>query len=160
MASLRRKLRVFATTWLVFQAVWVAALVPRDCCAAHRPAERTCHESAAAAQCPMRAADGTPCPMHRGRKGHEQDHLVQAEHHHQPVAAEHHREIPVTPADCRLGGVCDGPMAALFALLSHHGILPEPTAAPPNVDIRLAAPPVHENVAGRFEPPDPPPPRA
>ena len=46
MAALRGRLRAFATTWLVFQVAWLAVLVPRDCCAAHRPAAASCHESA------------------------------------------------------------------------------------------------------------------
>ena len=38
MTVLRRRLRFWVTTWLVFQVVSLSALVPRDCCAAHRVA--------------------------------------------------------------------------------------------------------------------------
>ena len=121
MARLRRNLRGFAASWLLLQVMWLTALVPRDCCASHRPAhqraEKPCHEST--------------------------DHQ------------------PLSPSpDCRLSGVCDGPMASLFALLSNHGILPESAVGSPNAALRVIPPPVYENVSGRFEPPDPPPPRA
>jgi hypothetical protein len=133
MVPLRRKLRVFTTTWLMFQVAWLAALVPRDCCAAHRPAAKaSCHESAA----------------------------VQTEHHLQPVAAESHRQSSGPVTHCRLSGTCAGPMAALFALLANHGILPESAAALPNTAIRSVPAAVHDNLTGHFEPPDPPPPRA
>jgi hypothetical protein len=117
MAVLRRKLRTVTITWLVFQAAWLIALVPRDCCAAHRPpAATTCHESMPAAQS--------------------------------------------SPVDCRLTGGCDGPMAALFALLSNHGIMPEFTAVIPDVEVSRITVIARENVGGQFHPPDPPPPRA
>ena len=161
MACLRRNLRVFVTTWLMFQVAWLTALVPRNCCAAHRPAEKSCHESAAATHCPMRDATGRPCPMHRGHAGHDSPEPDPAEHHHQTLGSAHHTQTPSAPSsDCRLSGVCDGPMAALFALLSNHGILPEATEALPSVAARQVAPPVHESLTGRFEQPDSPPPRA
>jgi hypothetical protein len=52
--------------------------------------------------------------------------------HHQMGASDDHRRMASVPSgDCRLGAVCDGPMAALFALMSAHGILPEATSALP-----------------------------
>jgi hypothetical protein len=46
MGSLRAHLRSLAAAWLVFQAAFLLALVPIDCCAAHRPkADAKCHES-------------------------------------------------------------------------------------------------------------------
>jgi hypothetical protein len=160
MANIRRRLRLCATTWLVFQVAWLTALVPRDCCAAHRPAEQGCHESTSATECPMRAADGRPCPMHRGGAERGAPQSASAEHHHQPIAAEHDHRTPGRPIDCRLTGVCDGPMAALFALLWNHGILRDATAAMPNAAVRAVVPAAGEHAIGRFEPPDPPPPRA
>lgn len=141
MRSLRRKLRAFAATWLVFQAAWLTALVPRDCCAGHRPAEKSCHEIVEATACPMRDVTGRACPMHSG--------------------GEHHAQTPSTSSDdCQLSSVCDGPMAALFALLSNHAVLPDAADALPDPDARDVAPPIRESVTGRFEPPDAPPPRA
>ena len=65
MTTLRRHLRICVATWLVFQVASPSALVPRDCCAAHRPApsekEHNCHEQTVAPHCPTRAADDTPC---------------------------------------------------------------------------------------------------
>ena len=106
MSSLRRHLRLSVATWLVFQAVSLSVLVPLDCCAAHRPAARDkepgCHETAAATQCPV-----PPGPARRAR-------CIRV----------------VTPAPagesgdrCSMRGTCDGPMAALFALLSNYGVL-------------------------------------
>jgi hypothetical protein len=57
MTSIRRRLRLWVTAWLVVQAASLSALVPHDCCLAHRPAETvkppTCHEKAAAEQVPV-----------------------------------------------------------------------------------------------------------
>ena len=64
MASLRRYLRLCVATWLAFQVASLLALVPRDCCAAHRPAARgatpSCHEQAAATHCAMRGTCDGP----------------------------------------------------------------------------------------------------
>jgi hypothetical protein len=168
MAFWRRHLRAFAATWLVFQAAWLIALVPRDCCAAHRLAETSCHESTSTTHCPMRAADGTPCPMHRGHSSPNSDQIASVEHHHEAARVErhHHAGAPERkdqaplPTDCRLTGACDGPMAVLFGLLSNHGILPEAGAFIPNVEVRRVSTAVHDDLGGRFQPPDPPPPRA
>jgi hypothetical protein len=146
MRIFRRRLRVLATVWLVVQAGWVAALVPRDCCAAHRPTtvktRGNCHESAAATHhCPMPAADGAPCPMHRGQSGPSQQHQSSTN-------------------DCTLRGTCDGPMAALFALLSAHGVLAESASAIPNIGVASVSTPAREDIISRLESPDPPPPRA
>jgi hypothetical protein len=51
-------------------------------------------------------------------------------------------------------------MAALFALLSNHGILPESVDAIPNVGIASNALPARESIVSRRDSPDPPPPRA
>jgi len=142
MVALRQTLRAVAATWLAIQVAWLAALVPRDCCAAHPPAEKSCHESPAATHCPMPAADGTPCPMHRSN------------------AAEHEEHTPPPPADCRLRGVCDGPMSALLTLLSNHGTLPEAAPPVPRPDARLVETVVDVSPLARFETPDSPPPRA
>jgi hypothetical protein len=135
---LRRHLRVLAIASLLLQVAWLMVLVPRDCCAKHRPAAASCHEAPSAAPCPMRAADGTPCPMHRGG-GHNADH---------------------DGADCRLSGLCDGPMAAFLALLSHHGVLPDSASPIPNLNARSVEAVLDVHQLGRVEPPDSPPPRA
>lgn len=67
MAILRRRLRAVAGAWLICQLTCLGALVPLACCAGEDSAAETavCHRPASAKQCPMRAADGQPCPMHR-----------------------------------------------------------------------------------------------
>ena len=50
MSSLRQLLRPWAAAWLVFQVLSLSALLPYDCCAAHRRAAsdkvQECHEQA------------------------------------------------------------------------------------------------------------------
>jgi hypothetical protein len=138
MSTLRRSSRVITVAWLVCQVAWLTALVPRDCCAAHRAAEEGCHEAMAAPHCPMRSADGTACPMHRERS--------------QP-------ETPIRSSDCRISGACDGPLAALV-LSSGYGTLAQPPALIPDSGVRGVTSAVHRDIPGRLQPPDPPPPRA
>ena len=167
MAALRRKMRVFATIWLAFQVTWLSALVPQDCCAAHRRPEKSCHESTSAALCPLRASGG-PCPMHGGNAresaaqtdhaGHHADGVA-TEHKHETVAAEHSQHTTPSQDDCRLVGVCDGPMAGLFALLSIHGVLPEAPSAVLNPEICVLTARNPENLVTPFASPDSPPPR-
>lgn len=151
MSAFRRSLRVWVTAWLVFQVASLSALVPRDCCPSHRPAadtaERKCDQSVAATQCPMRAPDGTPCPMHRGQSGHD---------HGRATGGDHRGETN----ECSLRGTCAGPMAAVMALLQNHGILPAAVTILPDADGRTLAALARENLVSRFEPPDSPPPRA
>lgn len=78
MSAVRRHLRVCVAAWLVLQAAALSSIVPRDCCAAHRPASAkrvACHEAAPVAAdvhahhsgaapgrdtCSMRGACGGP----------------------------------------------------------------------------------------------------
>ena len=83
----------------------------------------------------MPSADGTPCPMHRPAEPRE---------HHQSSTNE-----------CALRGTCEGPMAALFALLSNHGILPESVAAIPSIGVGSSSRPARENIVSRRDSPDP-----
>jgi len=70
MRSLRSHLRACTVLWLLCQTLSLAALVPTDCCAAHRVASQAppdCHQAAAAADeavCPMHASAGDECPTH------------------------------------------------------------------------------------------------
>jgi hypothetical protein len=139
MGAIRRHLRLWATVWLVLQAASLSAFVPRDCCAAHERADaRTgCHDETPAASCPMRSADGTACPMHRGNEAGSD-----------------------RGAECALQGNCEGPLAALAALLSHQGITPSAVGIPFDPVTGPSSAPASEQLAGRFVPPDSPPPRA
>jgi hypothetical protein len=131
MARVREHLRVWAIAWLVFQAASLSALVPRDCCLAHKPEPvakhgTNCHETAAAA------------PMHRGDP----------------------QDADKSGKRCTLRGTCDGPMAALFALLSNHGVLPDSIAVSPDLLSNARPTPIRESLVSRLPVPDPPPPRA
>jgi hypothetical protein len=143
MSSLRRHLRLSVAAWLVFQAASLSVLIPLDCCVAHRQAasskEHSCHENTAATHCPMRAAGGRPCPMHRG--GHT-------------GAGERSGE------QCSMRGTCDRPAVAMFALLSNYGVLADSFAMSPDLHTSSAPLQPRENLIGRLASPDPPPPRA
>ncbi len=153
MTTFRRHPRLWVTAWLVFQVASLSALVPRNCCAAHQPAavktEHSSHDSVPATDCPMLAADGTACPMHRGHGGH-------GDHREHGESSSH--EDP--SGECSIRGRCAGPMASLLALLSNQGVLPEGVAALPDVESRSVSPAVRESVVSRLASPDPPPPRA
>jgi hypothetical protein len=120
MTIVRRHLRLFVAAWLVFQVASLSALVPRECCLAHKPVATDGH--------------GKAC--------------------HEAVPA------PDNGKRCSLRGTCDGPMAALFALLSNHGVLTDSIAVAP--DLHPGAPPIQirESLVSRLPSPDPPPPRA
>ncbi len=147
MSAFRRRLRLWATVWLVFQAASLHALVPRECCGAHRPAaaepKKSCHEPAPAPHCPMRAADGTACPMHRGGQD-------KADHSSTP------------PADgrCSMRGTCGGPLEALVTFLSFHGVLTDPPATAADLHPGGAGPCTDVQPIARRTPPESPPPRA
>jgi hypothetical protein len=143
MGAFRRHLRLWAAAWIVFQATSISAFVPLDTCAAHLAAradeQRSCHKKATPAPCPMRAADGVPCPMHRGTV-HDRDQTS--------------RDV------CSMRGTCDPPVAALFALLSNHGVLTPSSEALPDLSQSPASMDADEHPTSRLAPPDSPPPRA
>jgi hypothetical protein len=88
----------------------------------------------------MRGADGTPCPMHRGGDSGDT------------------RE-PANP--CVMRGTCDGPMAAMVALLSQCGVLANAFSMTlPDLHPRSAITHGGENPLSRLASPEPPPPRA
>ena len=71
MRSVRRHLRTWVVAWMAFQAAALSVLVPRDCCASHRPA----------------AADGAPCPMHAAEAPSPPDDCVMRGSCNGPMAA-------------------------------------------------------------------------
>ncbi len=143
MRSIRGGLRFWVTIWLVVQVASLTALVPRDCCAAHSSAAKAakpgCHEKATVTQCPMRATDGMPCPMHRGGHGEASE---------------------TTSEGCAMRGTCSGPMAALVAQLSNYGVLPAALHVLPDLHRGSVTIDSDEHLLSRFTPPDSPPPRA
>ena len=70
MPSIRRGLRLWVSTLARLPGGVAGCPRPegllRGAPAGCQTAKPSCHEAAAASQCPMRAADGTACPMHRG----------------------------------------------------------------------------------------------
>jgi hypothetical protein len=55
MRTVRLRLCVFATIWLLFQTAQFSAFIPRDCCLKHRPGAASepasCHHPAPPANC-------------------------------------------------------------------------------------------------------------
>ena len=142
MTIIRRRLRFWVAAWLVFQVASLSALVPRACCVPYRAAatdkKPDCHGNSAASHCPKRAADGTPCPMHQSG----------------------HHDAEEKPSDtCTMRATCDGPVAAMFALLSNYGVLRDSLLMVPDVHAGSVSPQTRENLISRLAPPDSPPPR-
>jgi hypothetical protein len=164
MSVIRRRLRIAVAAWLLFQVVSLSALVPRDCCDAHRISTERCHESAESAYCPMRS-QGRNCPMH-------QPAPVQDGHadHADPVASEHAAHAAAVPATheshddsrarCTIGGSCSAPATALAVILSSHGVVPPGVPVPANLDSAVAPAVPDEHLISRLAAPDSPPPRA
>jgi hypothetical protein len=142
MTTIRRRLRFWVAAWLLFQVASLSALVPRACCVPYQAAatdqEPNCHGNSAAAHCPVRAAHATPCPMHQSG-------------HHDAEETPSHR--------CSMRATCDGPVAAMFALLSNYGVLSNSCLIVPDVHAGLVSLQTRENLITRLAPPDSPPPR-
>jgi len=86
----------------------------------------------------MRAADGTSCPMHRGGHSGSDERSTN---------------------DCSLRGNCTGPMAAMLAQLSNHGVLVATFDLQPDLRAAASGAVAHEHLITRRSPPDSPPPR-
>lgn len=149
MAFWRRRLHRFAFVWLVWQVSSLTAIVPVECCTGHTAAMAHGSGHPTAAQCPMRGADGQPCPMHRQQPPAHADHGEHAGHHPAPPVSE----------GCVMNGACRGPLAGFLALISNVAVLPAGTALPvldESGDLR----PLDEQRLRRLDPPDSPPPRS
>jgi len=149
MLTLRRRPQFWVAAWLIFQGSALYALVPRDCCAAHRHGGD--HQSAAHQPVP---AEASPAPS-----AHSDDHAHVG--HQMAPAPEPANADPAPVRGCVMRGTCDGPMAAVLAVLSTQGVPPidafrlvqESTAT-------LVAGAAHEHPTSRLASPEPPPPRA
>lgn len=152
MSFVRRHLRRGVAVWLMCHALAFTALVPRDCCAAHRHGAPShdeasaatdappCHETAAApelpagAHCEMAAADGAACPMHQAQE---------------------------TPQrGCAISGSCQVPAASLAAVLLQSAVLVPAFDVVPPVAPQLDRRPPDVSARSLAIPPDNPPPRA
>jgi hypothetical protein len=169
MKGLRRRLRLAVTVWLSFQVASLSALVPLDCCDAHRPADvvraESCHERADSPYCPMRARNGKTCPMHQKAE------LAGPHAHHRQTAADEHAashpgqheqaSAPERAKDhCSIGGTCSAPMTALAVILSNHGVVAAEVRVPANAARVLVSLTHAEHLTSRQPAPDSPPPRA
>ena len=134
MRAVRRHLGVYVAAWLVFQVAALSSIVPRDCCAAHRPVsartDPACHDAAPVPQ-DVRAHHGTTVQRTESQKD-----------------------------TCTMRGACGGPMAALLAQLSLHGVLGDRLQLAPTLVSTSVEPLVREHLVSRLTAPDSPPPRA
>jgi hypothetical protein len=131
-------LRRVVLATLISQVASFSIFVPHcSLLAAVSPSAVGAAEHEHADECPMRAADGAACPMHRGQSG-ERGSLSKDENH------------------CSMAS--RSTMAPLMVAL-HYGILPEAPSL--SVDLRVVAAPLPEIVsaASLLIPPDPLPPR-
>lgn len=135
MRLLRQSLRQVAIAWLLIQAVSLSALVGFDCCATHRAVKQEPKAT--------QAAERSPCPMHAAstRSNVEQTSNQQ------------------DPGKCVMRGTCKGPLAALFAFLSNHGVPSTWVTATPDLDVTAVPNSSPEIFVVHFESPDHPPPR-
>jgi hypothetical protein len=149
MSLLRRRLRFVAAAWILFQAATLSALVPRACCLAHEAASANpstnCHDKAPVPHCATPDDNVSQCAM---REGHGHAHHA-ARSDKQPASHE-----------CALRGTCNGPAAALFALLSTHGVLTDTGSTQAEFPLSGAPLSSTERLIPQFASPDAPPPRA
>ena len=148
MTLLRKRLRLFAAAWLIFQATSLSALVPRACCLAHQghvaaatdAADR--EEQASVSHCAEPAESATASAPHAAQ-GHDRS-----------------ARPAQTPRDeCAIRGTCGGPAAALFSVISTEGVLA--TSLRVSADFPPAGAPIapRDQLIGQFDPPEAPPPR-
>jgi hypothetical protein len=116
---------------------WVAAWLVFQAASLAALVPRTCcvpYQAAAT----DRAANGTPCPMHQSG----------------------HHDAEQKPSDrCSMRATCDGPVAAMFALLSNYGVLSDSFLIVPDGHAGSVSLQTRENLTTRLAPPDSPPPR-
>jgi hypothetical protein len=74
--------------------------------------------------------------------------------------SDRHDREEQTSDRCSMRATCDGPVAAMFALLSNYGVLSESFLILPDVHADSVSLQTRENLISRLAPPDSPPPRA
>lgn len=136
MSTIRRRLRLLVHAWLLCHVTCLFVLLPVACCTGddqHAAAGQTCHREAAVKQCPMRAANGTPCPMHR--------------------------DSAATSTNVAMRGTCSPLEAALAAVLFQAAVPLARYDIQPTVIASRAPLPTHVQPSPLRTPPDSPPPR-
>ena len=142
MSSIRRRLRGFVFASLIFDVTSLSMFVPEHCSLVMAltppPTIAAPTHEHAQSECPMRAADGSVCPMHRGH-------------------SDRHGSISRDDNDCSMAS--RSPMGPLTIAL-YQGILPVVMTL--SADGGHVVPFIGESVSLRslLIPPDSPPPRA
>ena len=122
---------MIAATWVVLQTVSLSALAAPWCCLG--------------SQAPAMSTNVPPCHMHQEQPG---------AHHHSAAPEQSKRDV-----NCSMRAACGGQAAALFASLSHIGVLQSSivVADSRSGDVFLSH---HDALILQFQSPDAPPPRA
>jgi hypothetical protein len=129
MVRFRAHLRLWVVVGCVFPVAPLMALLPLDCCTAHRSDSRVAAYDRESAHAP----DPTTCPMHQPTQANDED--------------------------CQMRSGCTVPVDVIAALLGHQGILSESLAMPRSLDSRPAPVLGSEVVISLRLLPDTPPPR-
>ena len=141
MSSIRRRMRGLVLASLIFHVTSFSMLVPQHCSVVAALTLSTVidaprHEHAES-ECPMRAADGSVCPMHRGH-------------------SDRHGSISKDDNDCSMASRSTlGPLTIAL----YQGILPVVTTLSADGGYIAAVPTESVSVRSLLIPPDSPPPR-
>jgi len=122
---------MLAATWVVLQTASLSALAAPWCClGSHAPAM---------------SASAPPCQMHQEQPG---------AHHHSAAPEQSKRDV-----NCSMRAACGGQAAALFAALSHIGVLQSSVVVADSRSADVVLSPQDQLIL-QFSSPDAPPPRA
>jgi hypothetical protein len=140
MISLRHRLQWGVAAWLIVQVAALSAFVPQDCCAAHKA-------------------------QHQQARHHTMAVPDHSNHHsmsHESMHSGSHDPAPAVPAKgCVMKGTCKGPMSAIIAILSSHGVPPVSAfSIAPDLSSSLAAGIARQYATSHLASPETPPPRA
>jgi hypothetical protein len=143
MTALRHRLRWCVAAWLIVQVAALSAFVPQDCCATHKNEHRQ--------------ARHRPPATASAHSHHSMDHASMHGSTQDVSSA-----TDATPMKtCVMKGTCKGPMSAMIAVLSSHGVSPIGAfRIAPDLTSSLAAAIARQHATSRLVAPDTPPPRA
>jgi hypothetical protein len=116
MNFIRRHLALWTVTWLSCQIASLSALALVDAGVVAQNG-KTCVQAGPAEQCPMRGANGEPCPMHRGAN------------------TDHHEK----DGSCTLRSTSEGSAPVFGSLFSAPGVIPVASTIPEVIPVTVLA---------------------
>ena len=162
LASVRRRLGLLVSLWLLGQVFSWSAVAAHLCCletvgqaeqaasGGEAGTDASCHK-VVVDHCPMAAADGQPCPMHAGGASAHQ-------HADGALGTNASGDAEAAAAACVMRGTCTSSASALLTLLWVPGVLVPPQVTPADIvsPVVMARP---APLVTRSLSHDPPPPR-